>query len=202
MRVTGEPSIIPLAEIPQTAFDGSPDLWSVAQDLQDICADPANQDLLLGFRPTVEAYSKPLNAVRERLLARQRKAQEHPDQFQSFLALVPQEYEQDVKIPSRLVVVGLGIITVLSEERVPKGINPAWPNLSSLISAPFRGQGIGGLLLRSRLTLADEQFEGAWTSVRPDNTASQGNVLKAGFRYISQSVVDGVLENHYIRPRS
>jgi len=117
MRVTGEPSIIPLAEIPQTAFDGSPDLWSVAQDLQDICADPANQDLLLGFRPTVEAYSKPLNAVRERLLARQRKAQEHPDQFQSFLALVPQEYEQDVKIPSRLVVVGLGIITVLSEER-------------------------------------------------------------------------------------
>jgi GNAT superfamily N-acetyltransferase len=199
MKTAGEPRIIPLADIPRASANGSLNLWPVAYDLRRICTDPANEDLVLDFRETVEGYSKSLGEVYERLVTKQGTAQEHPDQYQSFLAFVPQENSETLETSGRLVLAGLGVIAIAQKENVPEGIDPTWSNVSSLISAPFRGQGLGGLLLSHRLEVIDSQSKTVWTSIRTDNVVSQGNVLKRGFQHVSRSIIKGVLKDHYVR---
>jgi ribosomal protein S18 acetylase RimI-like enzyme len=191
------------------AGDGLPSLLQAATDLSHHFNDPANADFGWDFPHMAASFSVPPIALHQALLSRQQAMAKAPDRMLWRLALAPapepdaqERYEYAPK--SRLHVVGMGILAV-SPPHAPRNpqIKADSPNLSLLISEPYRRQGIGKLLANDMLDDIENRFTSrAWAVVRSGNVAAQALAAGLGFIRIGSHLLRGqtVIEYDYEKP--
>ncbi len=69
------------------------------------------------------------------------------------------------------------------------------------VRRPFRGVGLGGLLLCAVLDAADEQRIGIWLQVREDNTAARRLYERHGFRQVNAPAPERRRPDHVVLER-
>lgn len=158
-----EGRIIPVAEVHNFADQ--------APGFRSLLLREDNQDIALDFPSTVGIYSGPID---EALVRFERAQAAHSEGW--FLQYLIQADEQTV---------GLAKMRV-NPEKTPAGADAAWPNISMFICHPFRGQGLGGLGIRTLLSVAKESYGGAWTGIRESNTPSRGLAVSVGFTLLGR----------------
>lgn len=149
------------------------DFESQAIGFRELLRDDVNADIKLDFPDTVNLYSGEINTVLERFA----RAQE---------ACKRGELQQYIIHGADRQAVGLARFRALGAKGTPPGVGASWANVSLFICHPYRGQGLGKLAMQTMLAAAREQFDGAWTSVRESNNASQKLVTGAGFTLLGR----------------
>ncbi|HSX07566.1 MAG TPA: GNAT family N-acetyltransferase [Candidatus Saccharimonadales bacterium] len=147
------------------------DLRAIAVDLAPLLRDDANDDIALQFPETVSRYDGGPALVTRHLLEDQGGCE--PEVRQQFVAF------SDGRA------VGMG--AVQDRLNVPVGVPSGYPNIWSFICHPYRGKGIGQLLLAKNLETVDAQFGGhAWTRVPKTDETSIQAVERAGLRRVAE----------------
>lgn len=163
--------------------NGLPTIRQVAEDLHVLFSHEDNNDLERDFPGSVQAYRRSVDEIEERLIDKQDRMFLEPERVQSYIPLIDAEgedwYDNGVR---RLHAVGSSALTVVQDAPEHPEVKPDSPNVSLVICHPYRGMGLGTMLLKRMLQAVETDFEGrAWTAVHQDNFHSQATVTKAGF---------------------
>jgi GNAT superfamily N-acetyltransferase len=196
------PTILALGELPSTGSVRNPDtpnLSSMLSNVRDWWGLPGNRDVGENFPDLVAHYlMPPFDEAQGRMLQNQYEAQRNPFEYQLF---APHILLKDVQVSGPhqgLTAVGLGCVRLAKPREIPPLIEPETPEVSAVIFAPFRGNGIGRALLNHCLEYVDEYHDGlAWATIRSRNERAQTFAVQAGFTFVSQELRDGALRSIY-----
>lgn len=157
---------------------------AIAEGLRQLLVAPINKDIQLDFPGTTKRYNS------------------QPELAQHAFHQSLEDYQKGVRALFVCFVgqeaVGLSIITNLVS--TPRQVAEGTANVSGFICEPWRGFGFGRLSLEVRLARIKEAFGGtAWTSVRPENSASVHNVKARGFKFVGQDEDDRSRDVYFYR---
>ncbi|MET1033505.1 MAG: GNAT family N-acetyltransferase [Candidatus Saccharimonadales bacterium] len=172
-------------------------LNEAAIDLSANFRHPNNDDITSDFPGSLEMLRKDPSELGQ--ILQERADSQVAGERERFIAFTDAESEKE---GGRLQAVGIGFLTLSQGESVPPAIRdlgePHGPNLSLMISYPFRRQGLGRLIMQRQLESVEAHCNGnAWTSVRKANIASQRLVTAVGFVVIGSGVLREAPAFHY-----
>lgn len=145
-------------------------LLNVAEQLPKRLRDGGNIDIALEFRNTVARYNGDILSTYRNLVEAAESCV--PGTKEIFLAHIGPW------------IAGMGWVQIAEE--TPKAVPKNWPNVSFFVCKPFRGKGLGTLLLSHGLEVVGERFDGhAWTSVKKSNGPSNAIVSRGGFEQVA-----------------
>jgi RimJ/RimL family protein N-acetyltransferase len=148
------------------------ELPPIAESLSTLLLDESNIDIANKFPATARRYANPdTDLVTENL-------------YETAEDSMPGVRRQFIVFAGNRAV---GMSMIRHVDNYPNCVDPDWPNLSGFVCAPYRGQGLGSLSLRTRLGFVDREFGGvAWSKVKIENIPSHRIMEKNGLVVIGK----------------
>lgn len=153
------------------SFSDIQDFHPIAVDLAPLLQSKANDDIAPQFPDIISKYAGQIDVAIRNFQEAQGECE-------------PGVQQQSVAHLNRQSV-GLGGVKLRFGN--PKNVPTICPNMWGFICNPYRGQGIGRLLLAKNLEIVDEQFGGmAWTRITKTDGATIQAVESAGLQRLDE----------------